>query len=127
MDFYWSKYAKSRTKHGHEIDFYWSDFTDLRVVAKHYFLQQVSNIEAFYDEWVFFCLFLKKIKMLLRMGMEHFKDKTGLLPKNLNHGDQERRKSYLDRSGKIKDKQGRLTKDLPSSANYHARRVLWNA
>lgn len=60
-------------------------------------------------------------------GMEHFKDKTGLLPKNLNHGDQERRKNYLDRSGKIKDKQGRLTKDLPSSPNYHARRVLWNA
>lgn len=60
-------------------------------------------------------------------GMEHFKDKTGLLPKSLNHGDKERRKSYLDRSGKIKDGQGRLTKDLPSSPNYHARRVLWNA
>jgi hypothetical protein len=58
-------------------------------------------------------------------GMEHFKDKTGLLPKSLNHGDKERRKNYLTRTAKIKDGKGKLTKDNPSSANYHARRVLW--
>ena len=58
-------------------------------------------------------------------GMEHFKDKTGLLPKNLNHGDKERRKNYLTRTAKIKDGKGKLTKDNPNSANYHSRRVLW--
>ena len=58
-------------------------------------------------------------------GMEHFKDKTGLLPKNLNHGDKERRKNYLTRTAKIKDGKGKLTKDNPNSANFHARRVLW--
>jgi hypothetical protein len=58
-------------------------------------------------------------------GMEHFKDKTNLLPKKLNHGDKDRRKSYLDRSGKIKDGKGNLTKDNPNSANYHARKILW--
>ncbi len=60
-------------------------------------------------------------------GMEHFKDKTNLLPKKLNHGDKDRRKSYLQRTARIKDGQGRLTKDLPTSANYHARKILWNA
>jgi hypothetical protein len=49
-------------------------------------------------------------------GMEHFKDKTGLLPKSLNHGDKERRKNYLTRTAKIKDGKGKLTKDNPSSA-----------
>ncbi len=58
-------------------------------------------------------------------GMEHFKDKTGLLPKSLNHGDKERRKNYLTRTAKIKDGKGKLTKDNPNSANFHARRVLW--
>ena len=58
-------------------------------------------------------------------NMEHFKDKTGLLPKSLNHGDKERRKNYLTRTAKIKDGKGKLTKDNPNSANYHARRVLW--
>ena len=58
-------------------------------------------------------------------GMEHFKDKTGLLPKSHNHGDKERRKNYLTRTAKIKDGKGKLTKDNPNSANYHARRVLW--
>jgi hypothetical protein len=58
-------------------------------------------------------------------GMEHFKDKTGLLPKSLNHGDKERRKNYLTRTAKIKDGKGKLTKDNPNSANYHSRRVLW--
>jgi hypothetical protein len=58
---------------------------------------------------------------------KHFKDKTGLLPKSLNHGDKQRRKNYLTRSGGIKDKDGKLTKNDPLSPNYHARRVLWDA
>jgi len=35
------------------------------------------------------------------------------------------RKSYLARSGGIKDKSGKLTKNNKNSANYWARRVLW--
>lgn len=37
------------------------------------------------------------------------------------------RKRYLARSAGIKDKQGRLTKDNPLSANYWSRIFLWNA
>jgi len=60
-------------------------------------------------------------------GREHFKDKTGLLPKNLNHGDKERRANYLTRTAGIKRKDGSLTKDDPTSSNYHSRKILWNA
>ena len=56
---------------------------------------------------------------------QHFFDKTGLLPKNLNHNDKKRRKNYLTRSSGIKNKKGELTKDIPSSPNYHSRRILW--
>ena len=58
------------------------------------------------------------------INMGHFKDKTGLLPKKLNHGDKERRKNFLTRSAGIRNKRG-LTKDDPTSPNYHARRILW--
>ena len=57
-------------------------------------------------------------------GMEHFKDKTGIWSK-LDHGDPKRRKNYLTRTAGIKDKEGKLTKDDPSSPNYHSRRILW--
>jgi len=57
-------------------------------------------------------------------SMEHFKDKTGIWS-NKNHNDTVRRKSYLARSGGIKTKDGKLTKNNPSSPNYHSRRVLW--
>ena len=50
---------------------------------------------------------------------QQYKDKTGLLPKSSNHGDQKRRESYLKRATGL----GRSTD--PSSANYHAIRVLW--
>jgi len=56
-------------------------------------------------------------------SFQHFKDKTGI-HKNLDHGDEKRRKNYLKRSAGQKNKDG-LTKDNPKSANYHARRVLW--
>ena len=58
-------------------------------------------------------------------GYQHFKDATGLLPKSQNHGDEKRRQNYLTRSAKIKNKKGQLTKDLPSSPNYHSRVALW--
>ena len=43
------------------------------------------------------------------------------------HKDQQRRKNYLNRSGGIRDKQGRLTKNNKNSANYWSRKILWNA
>lgn len=58
--------------------------------------------------------------------MEHYFDKTGLLDKKLNHGDKDRRKSYLARAKSIKDKNGKLTKDNPYSPNYHSIRILWD-
>lgn len=58
-------------------------------------------------------------------GMEHFRDRTGLLPKSLNHGDKARRQSYLARTAKIRRKDGSLTANDPKSANYHARKILW--
>lgn len=50
---------------------------------------------------------------------QHFFDKTGLLPKSLNHLDEKRRQSYLKRSKGIGN-----TED-PTSANFHARNILW--
>lgn len=55
----------------------------------------------------------------------HFRDRTGLLPKYLNHGDKERRQSYLARTAKIKRKDGTNTANDPTSPNFHARKVLW--
>jgi len=56
--------------------------------------------------------------------MQQFKDKTGIWSK-LDHGDPKRRKNYLTRTAGIKNKSGKLTKDDPSSPNYHSRRILW--
>ena len=57
---------------------------------------------------------------------QHFFDKTGLLPKSLNHKDEKRRKNYLTRSRGIKDKDGKLTANNPQSPNYHSIKILWN-
>ena len=57
---------------------------------------------------------------------KHFKDKTGIW-KKLDHNDEKRRQNYLRRSAGIKDKNGKLTKNNPNFANYHARRILWNS
>ncbi len=43
------------------------------------------------------------------------------------HKDKKRRQNYLKRSAGIRDGQGRLTKNNKNSANYWARRVLWDA
>jgi hypothetical protein len=56
---------------------------------------------------------------------EHYYDKTGLLDKALNHGDDLRRKRYLQRATKIKDKEGNYTVNDKNSANYWAVRVIW--
>ncbi len=57
---------------------------------------------------------------------QHFFDVTRI-HKNLDHNDEKRRKNYLTRTAKQKDGKGKLTKDNPQSANYHARRILWAA
>lgn len=76
----------------------------------------------------------KKLKVLVDGKTIHFgdtryqqfKDKTGIW-KELDHNDDKRRKNYLTRTANIKNKAGKLTANDPSSANYHARRILWNA
>jgi len=59
-------------------------------------------------------------KKLIHFGLSSMSDFT-------KHKDPARRKNYLARSGGIKNKQGQLTKNLKTSANYWARKVLWNA
>jgi len=56
---------------------------------------------------------------------QHYKDRTGLLDDKYNHLDPLRRKKYLNRSSKIRNKEGLLTANDPNSANYHAIRILW--
>jgi hypothetical protein len=57
-------------------------------------------------------------KRLIHFGDSSMKDFT-------QHKDTKRRKSYLARSGGIRDKSGRLTKNNKNSANYWSRRVNW--
>lgn len=76
-----------------------------------------------------------KKKLMVRVGdqwvhfgsadYQNYHDRTGLLPKEMNHHDKARRKSYLKRSRGIKDGNGKLTAEDPKSSNYHAIRVLW--
>ena len=56
--------------------------------------------------------------------MGHFKDKTGIW-KSKDHGDPERRKSFLARAKGIKKKDGSLAWKDPKSPAYHAVRALW--
>jgi len=55
---------------------------------------------------------------------QHYKDRSGIWSK-MDHKDDERRKKYLARATKIKNKNGDLTANDPSSPNYHAIRILW--
>ncbi len=48
---------------------------------------------------------------------KHYFDKTGLLSKRLNHGDEDRRRNYLTRTKPLGND--------PTKANYHARKILW--
>jgi hypothetical protein len=58
-----------------------------------------------------------KVK-LIHFGFQGMSDFT-------KHRDTKRRANYLARSGGIKDKSGKLTKNNKLSANYWARKVLW--
>ena len=53
----------------------------------------------------------------------HFGDSS--MSDMTKHGDKKRQKSYLARSGGIKDKQGNLTANNKNSANYWSRKVHW--
>lgn len=55
---------------------------------------------------------------LVRFGQRGYEDFT-------QHKDPERRSNYLKRSGGIRDKSGKLTKDDVFSANHWARKELW--
>jgi hypothetical protein len=57
---------------------------------------------------------------------KHYYDKSSILPKSENHLDEKRKKSYIARASKIKDKSGNLTANNPNSPNYHSLRVLWD-
>jgi hypothetical protein len=71
----------------------------------------------------------KKMVVLAKVGSQvkliHFGDRR--MQDFRQHRDPNRRKNYLRRSAGIRDKQGRLTKDNPLSANYWSRRILWAA
>ena len=56
--------------------------------------------------------------------MQHYKDKTGIWSSK-NHEDDKRRKSYLARAKGIKKGDGSLAYKDPTSANYHAVKILW--
>lgn len=57
-------------------------------------------------------------KRLIHFGDSSMSDFT-------KHKDAKRRKNYLDRSGGIRNKQGKLTKNDKNSANYWSRKVNW--
>jgi hypothetical protein len=57
-------------------------------------------------------------KRLIHFGDSSMSDMT-------KHKDPKRQKSYLARSGGIRNKQGKLTKNDKNSANYWSRRVHW--
>lgn len=50
---------------------------------------------------------------------DHYYDRTGLLPKVMNHRDEKRRISYLRRA------MSQANSDDPHSGTYHAVRLLW--
>jgi hypothetical protein len=58
-----------------------------------------------------------KVK-LVHFGQKGYEDFT-------QHKDKKRRENYLKRSGGIRGKGGKLTKNDPFSPNYWARRELW--
>ena len=57
-------------------------------------------------------------KKLIHFGDSSMKDFT-------QHGDEKRKKSYLARSGGIRNKEGKQTKNDKNSANYWSRKVNW--
>jgi len=59
-------------------------------------------------------------KKLIHFGDSNMQDFT-------QHGDKERRKSYLARSAGITDKNGNRTANDKNSKNYWSRKILWAA
>ena len=57
-------------------------------------------------------------KRLIHFGDSNMSDMT-------QHKDPKRQKSYLARSGGIRNKEGKLTKNDKNSANYWSRKVNW--
>ena len=57
-------------------------------------------------------------KRLIHFGDSSMSDMT-------KHKDPKRQKSYLARSGGIRNKEGKLTKNDKNSANYWSRKVNW--
>jgi hypothetical protein len=57
-------------------------------------------------------------KRLIHFGDSSMSDFT-------KHKDKKRQKNYLARSGGIRNKEGKLTKNDKNSANYWSRRVNW--
>ena len=58
---------------------------------------------------------------------KHFKDTTDLkLYSDLDNNDKKRQKNYCKRSGAIKDKNNKLTKNNKESSNYYSRTFLWS-
>lgn len=55
---------------------------------------------------------------------QHFYDKTRIY-KDLDHNDDERRKRYIARHSKVKDKDGNYVINDPNSASYWSLNVLW--
>ena len=58
-------------------------------------------------------------KRLIHFGNSNMQDYR-------QHQDKDRRKSYLDRSAGIRNKQGKLTMNDKNSANYWSRNYLWD-
>jgi hypothetical protein len=58
--------------------------------------------------------------------MEQYKDSTGLgLYSKYDHGNNQRRKSYILRAKGIKNKDDKLTWKNKESANYYSVKFLW--
>ena len=56
----------------------------------------------------------------------HYFDSALGVYSHLNHLDNIRRKHYLARAKRIKDKHNKLTWNNPESANYYAIKYLWS-
>lgn len=56
---------------------------------------------------------------------DNYYDKTKLLNGKYDHLDKERRRLYIARASKIRDKDGNLTRNDINSPNYHSIHILW--
>ncbi len=69
-------------------------------------------------------------KTLIHFGdkrYQQFRDTTPLrLYKKLDHMDNDRRRRYLQRSRKIRNKKGELTHKDKNSSNYYSIKFLWS-